>query len=171
MEDALLPAADEQRNWMVLHVRPRCEKKVAEFCATRGIYSYLPLLNKKHKYGARIRVYEIPLFTGYIFALGSRPDSILLRQNHRVANLLSVLDQATLLNQLQQIKRALDHQEAVELFPHLTTGMKVQVRSGPLKGVEGFIQKLKNKTKIVLNVDFIQQSVAVEVDAEWLVPI
>jgi transcriptional antiterminator RfaH len=171
MDESLLPAPDESRAWMVLHVRPRCEKKVIEFCASRGIYSYLPLLNKKHKYGARVRVYELPLFTGYIFVLGSKEDAMLLRQNQRVANLLQVYDQQVLLSQLQQVKRALDNQEAIELFPHLTTGMKVLVRSGPLKGVEGFVRTIKNKTKIILNVDFIQQAVAVEVETEWLVPV
>ncbi len=170
-EATLLPAPDGERVWWVVHARPRCEKKVVEFCRSREIYSYLPMLSKKHRYGARVRVYDIPLFAGYVFVFAGKADSSLIRQNQRVANLLGVLDQDTLLRQLQQVKRALDNQEAMELFPHLQTGMKVQVRSGPLKGVEGFIHKLKTKTRIILNIDFIQQAIAVEVDAEWLVPV
>jgi transcription antitermination factor NusG len=168
---SVFPPPDEKHAWIVLHARPRCEKKVAEFCVSRDIFHYLPLLSKKHRYGNRIRTFEVPLFTGYIFVLATNADKTLLRQNDRVANVLSVLDQATLLSQLDQVRRALEHHETMELFPHLATGMKVQVRSGPLKGVEGFIHKIKNKTKIVLNIDFIRQSVAVEVDAEWLVPV
>lgn len=171
VEPISLPDPDDTRAWWVIHARPRCEKKVVEFCRTRAIFSYLPMLAKKHRYGARLRVYDIPLFAGYVFVLADKNEAALLRQNQRVANVLDVFDQSTLLNQLRQIKRALDNQESMELFPHWETGMKVQVRSGPLKGVEGYIQKLKTKTRIVLNIDFIQQAVAVEVDAEWLVPV
>ncbi|MGA1194151.1 MAG: transcription termination/antitermination NusG family protein [Kiritimatiellia bacterium] len=170
-ESSLLPAPDQDHAWCVLHARPRCEKKVVEFCKTRSIYAYLPLMVKKHRYGARLRQYEVPLFTGYVFALAGKQDVLTLRQNQRVANLLSVYDQDTLLRQLQQVKTALDNQESMELFPHLVAGMKVEVRSGPLKGVEGFIHKLKSKTRIVLNIDFIQQAVAVEVEADLLVPV
>lgn len=170
-DPSLLPAPDQDHAWYVLHARPRCEKKIIEFCRTRSVYSYLPLMIKKHRYGARLRQYEVPLFTGYVFALATKQDVLTLRQNQRVANLLVVYDQETLLRQLQQVKTALDNQETLELFPHLVAGMKVQVRSGPLKGVEGFIHKLKTKTRIVLNIDFIQQAVAVEVDADLLVPV
>ncbi len=96
---------------------------------------------------------------------------MLLRQNQRVANVLEVHDQNTLITQLEFIKIALEQNEAFELFPHLTAGMKVVVQAGPLKGVEGFIVRLKNKTRIVLNIDFIQQALAVEVEAEWLLPV
>jgi transcription antitermination factor NusG len=166
-----LPVPDQDHAWYVLHARPRCEKKIIEFCQTRSIYAYLPLMIKKHRYGARLRQYEVPLFAGYVFALAGKQEVLTLRQYQRVANVLSVFDQDTLLRQLQQVKAALDNQESMELFPHFKEGMKVEVRSGPLKGVEGFVHKLKTKTRIVLNIDFIQQAVAVEVDAELLVPV
>ena len=166
-----LPPPDENHAWVVLHARPRCEKKIVEFCQTRSIQTYLPLMLKKHKYGKRIRTYEIPLFTGYLFALATSQDIALLRQHQRVANLLTVFDQRVLLDQLNSVKRALDNREAIELFPHLEAGMKVQVRQGPLKGVEGYVHQFKSKTRIILNIDFIRQAVAVEVEAEWLVPV
>lgn len=166
-----LPLPDETHAWVVVHARPRCEKRVVDFCRSRGMFSYLPLLTKKHRYGGRVRTFEVPLFTGYVFIRVDAAGKQLLRQNQRVANLLEVSDQATLLQQLTQVRRALEHHEAMELFPHLAEGMKVEVRSGPLKGVEGYVHKIRNKTRIILNIDFIQKAVAVEIDAEWLVPV
>jgi len=171
MNESILPASQPDQAWVVVHARPRCEKRVVEFCETRSIYAYLPLLKKKHRYGGRVRTFEIPLFTGYLFVLGIRQDIATVRQNVRVANVLDVPDQKTFIYQLEQIKRALDNQESLELFPHIEKGMKVIVRSGPMKGVEGFVQQVKNKTKIILNIDFLQKAVAVEVDAEWLMPV
>jgi len=166
-----LPVPDATHLWFVVHSRPRCEKKVAEFCKSKNIYCYLPQIRKSHRYGNRTRSHEVPLFTGYLFVLVEQANLTQLQRNQRVANVLSVIDQLSLLNQLENIKRALDLNQAVELFPHLTAGMKVMVRSGPLKGVEGFVHKLKSKTRIILNVDFIQQAIGIEVDAEWLVPV
>lgn len=165
-----LPSPDEQHVWYVVHARPRSEKKVVEFCDTRSVTAYLPTITKRHTYGKRVRHYDLPLFAGYLFIFATAMEAAVLRQNQRVARVLSVLDQTTLLTQLRYIKCALDSKETVELFPHLEAGMKVQVQQGPLKGVEGFIQQLKSKTRIILSIDFIQQAVAVEVDAAWLVP-
>jgi transcription antitermination factor NusG len=131
---------------------------------------YLPLMKKSRRYGKRVRVYEHPVFAGYLFVLTHTAGRALIRQYQRVANVLDVADQQTLVAQLHQIKTALDQNEAFELFPHLTAGTRVKVQAGPLKGVEGFVVRLKNKTRIVLNIDFIQQALAVEVEAEWLLP-
>lgn len=171
MSESVLPKPENGQSWAVIHARPRCEKKVVDFCGLRKTYCYLPLLKKKHRYGGRIRTFEIPLFTGYLFVLADRQEISTLWQNMRVANLLEVADQKTLVHQLEQVKRALDNQESLELFPHLEKGMKVMVRSGPMKGVEGYVNQVKNKTRIVLNIDFIQKAVAVEIDAAWLVPV
>jgi len=142
-----------------------------EFCESRNIYCFFPQIKKKHRYGNRIRSSNVPLFAGYLFVLSEQLGITQLRRNQRVAKVLSVIDQFCLLNQLEHIKRALDLNQAVELFPHLSEGMKVVVRSGPLKGVEGFVHKIKSKTRIILNIDFIQQAIGIEVDAEWIVPV
>lgn len=166
-----LPQPDDIRQWRVVHCRPRCEKKVAAFCDTKDLFNYLPTVSKTHRYGKRVRAYSSPVFAGYLFILTDSAGRVMLRQNQGVANVLDVHDQETLITQLQYIKTALEQNEAFELFPHLATGMKVVVQAGPLKGVEGFVVRIKNKTRIVLNIDFIQKSLAVEVEAEWLLPV
>ena len=50
--------------------------------------------------------------------------------------------------------------------PYLKEGMKVRVRSGPMKGVEGVLTQVKNRYLLVLSVHLLQRSVQVEVDAE-----
>lgn len=165
----LLPASDGIRTWSVVHTKPRCEKKVAKFCLSRLILEYLPELIRTHRYGKRVRTYHVPLFTGYLFVCTDSVGRQSLRQSNLVANLLIVQDQQNLITQLNQVKFALDHQATIELLPHFTSGMTVQVKSGPLKGLEGVVVKVKNNTRIILNVDFIQKSIAVEVNAEWLI--
>ena len=40
----------------------------------------------------------------------------------------------------------------------------MQVKSGPLQGLEGVLLRRKNKTRFVLSFDLIMRSVAVEID-------
>ncbi len=168
---ACLPRPDQGSQWSVIHCRPRCEKKVAEYCRGKAMHAYLPVLTKKHRYGGRVRIHEVPVFSGYVFVLADAAGRNHLRQNQRVVQVLEVIDQQTLILQLDNIKTALDNHLPSQLLPRLATGMKVKVQAGPLKGVEGYIEKIKNSSRIVMNIDFIQQALAVEVDAGWLLPI
>ncbi len=160
----------EGRAWVVIHSRPRCEKKAADFCGRQGISTYLPLQRKTHRYGGRVRTFSSPLFPGYVFCVADAAQKRLLRQNQHVANLLEVWDQRRLVEQLQQIRRALDVGDVVEVMPYLESGKMVRVKAGPFKGLEGIVLRVKSRAKVVINVDMIQQAVAVEVDSSFLVP-
>jgi transcription antitermination factor NusG len=54
----------------------------------------------------------------------------------------------------------------VEPHPYLRTGESVIIATGPLRGVEGFLVKHKGKSKMVVSVNLLQRSVAVECDSE-----
>src|SRR5882724_11497759 len=52
--------------WFALAVKPRFEKAVAQALELKGYETLLPLYKKYHKYGARSKVSELPLFPGYV---------------------------------------------------------------------------------------------------------
>lgn len=169
MHDPLQPAPPGQ-HWFVLHVRPRCEKKVVAYLDLQRAPSFLPLRRRAHRYGARLRTFTSPLFTGYLFACGSPALEARLRQNRYVARLLEVPDQATLLAQLGQIRMALAVGDLVEVLPYLEVGRRVRVSQGPLRGLEGIVQKVRDRTRMVINLDIIREAVAVEIDSTLLDP-
>lgn len=156
--------------WVVLHTRPRCEKKLQSFCERMAVPVYLPLRRRPHRYGARERVFWTPLFPGYIFCCATPSQQGTLRQNNHVANLLEVLDQPKLVDQLRQIHQALAVDDLVEVQPYLAVGHRVRVLSGPFKDLEGYVNRVKGRTKVMVNVDMIQQAVCFEVEAACLGP-
>ena len=171
--DKLLPLPlpdDPAGEWVVVRTRPRCEKQVARFCETAGIHHYLPLLTSTHTYGARVRSFTNPLFPGYVFCRlkGNQFDGV--RQQRNVARMLRTPDQHGLVMQLRSIHQALAASEVVEVLPFLEEGKPVIVKAGRLKGVEGVILRLKGKSRVVINVEMIQQAVAIEVDSQDLGP-
>lgn len=156
--------------WFVAHTRPRREKKLVEYCARQGIATTLPCYNLAHKYRGKTVVFRKPLFPGYVFlqlAPGQK-DSVL--QSDHVANLLEVFDQATLQQQLEQVLLALDQHLEVRLAPAIGAGTRVRIKSGPLRGVEGWVEHRQGLTTVLLRIDFISQAAAVKIDADLLEP-
>ena len=158
-------------DWVVLKTGPRCEKRVQGHCQFLDLPVYLPLLNKTHRYGGRVREFTSPLFPGYVFCIMPCDLRLAVLEHRHVVRILEVADQAGLVNQLNSIEKALRSQELVEVMPFLQEGRRATVTSGPLRGVEGIVQRLKGRTRVVMNIDMIQQSVAVEVDAADLAAI
>jgi len=58
-----------------------------------------------------------------------------------------------------------------EPHPYLVVGSKVRIASGPLAGASGILLRKKNGLRVVLTVDLICQSVAVEVGANEIEPL
>src|SRR6185369_5687549 len=94
--------------WFVARTRPRCEKKLVQFCEREQLSATLPCYRAAHKYRGKTVVFRKPLFPGYVFLqlLNERRTTVL--QSDYVANLLEVADQELFQQQLDEILRALD---------------------------------------------------------------
>jgi len=156
--------------WFVAHAKPRREKKLVEYCQRQGIAATLPCYNSAHKYRGKTVVFQKPLFPGYVFLqlVSDQKDSV--RQSDHVANLLDVFDQETFYQQLKDILLALDTDLDVRLAPAIGEGMRVRIRSGPLQGMEGWVEQRYGMTTVLLRLDFINQAAAVKVAADMLDP-
>lgn len=150
------------------HTKPRREKKLAAHCQRQGIAVTLPCLDSVHKYRGKTVVFQKPLFPGYVFLRLEPGDKQSIRQNEHVANLLEVFDQETFDRQLQDILSALEANLEVRLAPSIGEGMRVRIKAGPLRGVEGWVEHRYGRATVLLRLDFISQAAAVKLDADLL---
>ncbi len=157
--------------WLVAHTRPRCEKKVAEFCTREGIPITLPLYQSVKRYRGKQVVFRKPLFPGYVFMQAMPGQRLAVAQHQHVANLLEPPDQAEFTAQLGDILQALDSGVELRLAPEILPGIRVRLRSGPLRGVEGIVTERLGMLEVQLRLDFIGQGAAVRVAADELEPI
>ena len=163
------PAPDDSKLlWFVAHTKPRCEKKLFVQCKRDGIEATLPTYESAHKSRGKVVVFHKPLFPGYVFVRMLPHLRAALRQNDIVANLLEVHDQAGLEKQLKEILSALEAGLEVKLAPNIGEGMRVRIKSGALRGVEGWVEKRHGADTILLRLDFIGQAAAVRLGAEML---
>jgi len=154
--------------WFVAHTKPRREKKLVEHCRRHEIAATLPCYSSAHKYRGKTVVFQKPLFPGYVFLQLEPGHASSVRQSDLVANLLDVFDQQTFAHQLQDILLALQTEVGVRLAPAIGEGMRVKIKTGPLQGIEGWVEQRYGMTTVLLRLDFINQAAAVKIDADAL---
>jgi transcription antitermination factor NusG len=157
-------------DWVVAHTKPRCEKKLVQYCEREGIDSTLPCYRSRHRYRGKTAVFNKPLFPGYVFLRLNSDQRRTIRQSDYIANLLTVTDQELFDRQLREIMAALETEVEVRLAPAIGEGVRVQIKSGPLRGLEGWVENRTGPTTVMLRLDFIGQAAAVKVEAWDLEP-
>ena len=154
--------------WQVAHTRPRCEKKLLQFCEREKLAASLPCYASAHKYRGKTVVFQKPLFPGYVFLhLIAEQRSVILQSKH-LATLLEISDQELFVRQLDEIRRALETNFEIRLAPDIGEGQRVKIKSGPLRGVEGWVEKRHGMNTVLLRLDFIGQAAAVKLEASDL---
>jgi transcription antitermination factor NusG len=154
--------------WNVLHVRPRCEKRIAEYCGVHALPHYLPLREETKIYQRRKVTVHKPVFPGYVFASFDADGRLTLLKSNQIVRILVPADEAQLVLELEQIRTALSVDQTLGACEALRRGRRVRITGGPFLGIEGIVEEMRGHAKVVLNVDMIGQAVAVEVAPEYL---
>ena len=151
--------------WFVAHTLPRCEKKLLQYCERKSLAATLPCYRSAHKYRGKTVVFQKPLFPSYVFIQMLLEKRNLVLQSDYIANLLDVHDQALFARQLDEVMQALETDLEIRLAPTIGEGARVKIKSGPLRGVEGWVEKRYGMSVVLLRLDFIGQAAAVKVEA------
>ena len=157
-----------ERHWFAVYTTCRHEKRVAAHLERRAVSHYLPLYRSRRTWrdGSNVTL-DLPLFPGYIFVQIRRPERIRVLE---VPGVLWIVGSSgshpTPLPdfEIEALRSALDPLKVVP-YPTLFAGQRVRICRGPLAGIEGIIVRQKNGFRIVITLELIMQSIAVEVDA------
>lgn len=169
LENSSKPAADH--NWWVVYTRSRQEKALARHLVANEIPFYLPLVSKKTLIrGGHVDVHA-PLFANYVFMYGSRDDHYCSLKSNRVSRILPVHEPERLCADLLRLRRLIETEAPVTLESRLSAGRAVRVRSGAFAGAEGTVISRRGKTRLVVEVNFLQQGASIEIDDYLLEPL
>ena len=166
-------AQEQSTSWFAVYTAPRHEKAVARQFEVRQIEAFLPLYRsvRRWKNGCRVNV-DQPLFPNYIFACLKRPDYVRVLQTPGVLSLVGSGRQPSPLatSEIESLRLGLPLRE-FEPHSYLVAGDRVRIHSGALAGMIGVLVRKKSKLRVVLTLDLIMQSVAVEIDADEIEPV
>lgn len=177
-EEGLLPepsgGTELRPKWFAVYTASRHEKKVAQHLAQRQIEHYLPLYRSDRKWsdGSKVTL-ELPLFPGYLFVHIRRSERVRVLD---VPGALAVVggtgrEPVPLPDEAVDALRSGLHLRRAEPHALLAVGQRARIRSGALAGMEGIVVRKKNGLRVVLTLEYIQRSIAVEVAGEDLEPL
>ena len=159
------------RQWFAIRVKSRCEKMVASIAHHKGFEEFLPLYYCRQRRSDRFKTVELPLFPGYVFLRGSLEQVYAADRTKRIANIIAVNAQEQLDWELRNLHLALSKDAQLAPFPFLKKGVRVEVRSGPFRGLQGVIEGRAAENRLILQVDMLGRAVSLEIDGALLYPI
>lgn len=168
-----MDAKIEQPAWYAIHVASKKEKCVASVLVEKGYQCFLPLYPKRTAWSDRTKVTSVPLFDGYVFAhLDVRFRlPVLVTPNVRAIVGHGKVPCAIPDRHVDAIRTALCNGLPIEPCDCLNEGEAVRVTKGPLVGVEGSFVRYQGSCRLVISVELINRSVAVEIDRLCVEPI
>jgi transcription antitermination factor NusG len=160
-------------HWYAVYTVTRHEKRVAQLLDLQAIENFLPLYQKQCKWrdGSKVML-QLPLFSSYLFVRINRASRI---PALRISGVRSIIGFGSQLSPVpdKYIDWLRDSllQRKIEPHAHLAVGTKVRIRSGAMAGMEGILLRVKNDYRVVLTMEMINRSVAVEVTLNDIEPV
>jgi transcription antitermination factor NusG len=169
-QEATIRSDTDAAPWHALYTRHQHEKTIADLLSKKGFNVFLPLYNTTHRWKDRTKALSLPLFPSYVFVKGGLDRQLQILTTPGVYTILAVAGRAAVIpeEEINAVQRMIESSLEVEPYPFLKCGDLVRVTSGALEGIEGILVRKKNSFRLVLSVELLMKSVAVEVDA-WAV--
>jgi transcription antitermination factor NusG len=172
-ENRVRASAAAQTQWYAAYTRSRHEKVVAEALEKRSVEHFLPLYETVRRWkNGRFKV-QLPLFPGYLFVHIALRDRLQVLQVPGVVRLVGFNGMPAALpqNEVEIIRSALRKGIEAEPHPYLRVGQRVRITSGPMEGLQGILLRRRGRPRVVVSVDLIMRSVALDIDAAQIEPV
>jgi len=157
--------------WFALQTRPRWEKYVTQALEGKGFEPFLPLYNCRRRWSDRIKELELPLFAGYVFCrlnLEDRRLPVLTTPGVRQIMGIGRTPVPIPDSEIEAIRAIMASGLAAKPWPSIRVGQRVRIRAGSLAGIEGVYSASRKHFRLVVTVELLRRSVAVEVDQAWV---
>lgn len=156
--------------WFAIYTKHQHEKLAARSLAYKGFEVFLPLYTAVRQWSDRTKELSLPLFPCYLFLRRGLEQRLSILTTPGVQGLVGFAGVAAIIPdvEIEALRRSIARSARVEPHPFLKCGDWVRVKCGPLEGIEGILVRNKSQFRLVLSVELVQKSAAVEVDA-WVV--
>jgi len=160
----------DEKCWHALYVRSRSEKKVLAQLIDMGVEAYLPLITVVRQWSDRRMKVEEPLFKSYVFVRSNNKQYIPILNVYGVVRFVCFEREAVVVpeNQIAAIKKFVNDYENGEEFKmqndeELKVGQTVRIINGPMKGLTGRLDTIRNKRHLIVYIDVVGQYIPVHI--------
>jgi len=156
--------------WHALYTRHQHERLVAHALTSKGFDIFLPQYRAIHRWKDRWKELELPLFPNYVFILGGLDRMLNILTTPGVHSLVAWGGRPADIPQyeIDAVRRLVESPLRIQQYPFIKCGDRVRIKSGPLEGIEGILVRSKSAYRLVLSVEMLARSAAVEVDVSMV---
>ncbi|MGC2659471.1 MAG: UpxY family transcription antiterminator [Bryobacteraceae bacterium] len=156
--------------WFAIRVKPNFERTVDQSLNTLEYETYLPMAPQIRQWSDRVKELLMPIFPGYLFCRSDPSRRISILRTPGVLGFLNIGSGLSCIPdvEIESLRLLLNSGALARPFPHFQVGEQIRIEDGPLKGLEGILQEIKNGYRIIVSITLLQRSIAAEVDSAWL---
>ncbi len=163
--------------WHVLWTHSNCERLVYEQLRAQGFEVLLPMIGQWARRRGLRYLARVPMFPGYLF-LHQAIDKLSYLQVCKARGLVRILgeqwDRLAVVpdREIESIQKLILHDLPALPHSYLREGQRVRVLRGALANAEGILLKSEpEKGLLVLSVELLRRSVAVQIDCTLVQPV
>lgn len=165
-EGMALSSENLEKRWYAVYTSANHEKRVASQIGQKSLEHFLPLYRSVRRWKDRRVDLQLPLFPGYLFVRIALRDRLAVLLTPGVSKLVGFNGSPTPLNdeEISTLRTSLSSGVRAEPCPYVAPGHRVRIQAGPLFGLEGVVQRRKGRLQVVVSLDLLQRSVAIDLD-------
>lgn len=162
--------------WYVLWTHSNCEMSVHEQLTSKGYSLFVATIDKWSNGSVKKHKYRVPMFSGYVFIHHAidKYDYLDICKTKGVVRILGARwDRLARIpeEEIEMIRLASSNGASCIPYPYLKKGDKVRITRGALENLEGIlVESAEEKGLLVVSIDLLRRSVAIEVDCRHVVP-
>jgi len=164
-------SANEIR-WYAVKTRYKSEKFVASALKRKGIEVYVPLLKRTRRYTRKIKHYEVPLISCYIFVQMDLSQRVLVLDTMHVVEFVSFDSRITPVPQseIDMLRHVVGEIHEIQASPlgSLKEGEEVEVIMGGLTGLRGRLISAQGKDEFIIELNSLGYELRMTVDRRLL---
>jgi transcription antitermination factor NusG len=156
--------------WFAILTKTGREKNATLLLENSGFECYLPVSKSSRKWSDRTKEIDTPLFPGYLFCRMNPNDRLPVLITPGVVQIVGTGKRPTPVEdqEIAAIQRAGSSGCSTMPWPYVQVGQMARIEAGPLQGMSGIVIRIKSGLKLVLSVQLLQRSIAVEIDRSWI---
>jgi transcription antitermination factor NusG len=159
--------------WYAVRVRSNYESLTVMHLRQRGYEELAPSYQTERRWSDRMKRVEQFLFPGYVFCRFDFEHRLPVLTAPGVVGLVGFgrIPAPIPDHEIEYVRSMIQSGLLVMPWPFLQVGQQVVIEHGPLAGVEGILQQVKGRYRLVVSICLLQRSVSTEIDRDWVRPI
>ena len=172
MMDDSQPRCFQRRGWWAVYTKHQHEKHVADMLLTKGTEVFLPLYSADRCRRDRTVRLALPLFPSYVFVREKIEMRLAVLSTPGVHLIVSRGPALGVIpdEEIENLRVAISAERVIEPHPYCQIGNRVRITRGALEGLEGILVRQKGLCRVVISIEMLAKSIAVEVDVSEIRP-